>query len=779
MRAVAAFEGRFKYGQWLPIWVELENQGVDQRAEVQVRVNSRSGVITYAAPADLPTGARKRIPLYVPPNSFSHELEVQLVDVSTANRREVLATQKIEVEPLANIYYLIGIVAPERGALSLLAGITLPGRDRPVEIVDLLPTQLPERVEGLRSFDMIILNDVDTAGLSSEQNRTLAGWVSAGGRLVIGGGAGARATAAGLPPSLLPIVPTELFEVTEVDELATFAGGEVRTPGPFTVAHGETIDGQILVGGEALPLVIERALGEGFVDYVALDLAGLPFDGWTHTTDFWEQLAGPGAIYPEWMPSDVSMDSMRMDQMNYALSMLPSLDLPSVRGLAILLAIYIVLVGPANYLVLRKVHRLHLAWFTIPLITVIFSAGAFGIGYALRGNDLILNKIALITPADEGLATVTSFIGLFSPAQQSYEITVQGDGLLSPVTRNADPWSAGGAMAIGEMIFVQGTPNRLQGLAINQWSMQNFMLETRWENFGAIHAEFQLDGNALVGEIHNDTAYSLEDAVLVWGDSFQRIGDLPASETLAVDMELTNTAGFMQGSSFAWRLYQEEMNTQQGRLSPRLELRRTILDNLIQGPMGVSEIFQPKPGDLQEIFFFAWMDQAPPQVTIAEQEPSQQTTALLYTAFPYELPTGGVITLPPGTLPGQLVELPQEGGACGQGNTTAVYIGRGNAIFDFTIPAEFRDIDIESLRVSIQTDGGWTVAPTVAIYDWERETWLALESPELGVNTVDYVSSMLAESSKIRVRLSTDVNQGGCLYLNLGLKGARGEGEAL
>jgi hypothetical protein len=221
MRAVAAFEGRFKYGQWLPIWVELENQGVDQRAEVQVRVNSRSGVITYAAPADLPTGARKRIPLYVPPNSFSHELEVQLVDVSTANRREVLATQKIEVEPLANIYYLIGIVAPERGALSLLAGITLPGRDRPVEIVDLLPTQLPERVEGLRSFDMIILNDVDTTGLSSEQNRTLAGWVSAGGRLVIGGGAGARATAAGLPPSLLPIVPTELFEVTEVDELAT------------------------------------------------------------------------------------------------------------------------------------------------------------------------------------------------------------------------------------------------------------------------------------------------------------------------------------------------------------------------------------------------------------------------------------------------------------------------------------------------------------------------------------------------------------------------------
>lgn len=356
---------------------------------------------------------------------------------------------------------------------------------------------------------------------------------------------------------------------------------------------------------------------------------------------------------------------MRMDQMNYALSMLPSLDLPSVRSLSILLAVYIVLVGPINYLILHRMRPLQLAWLTIPVITVFFSAGAFGIGYTLRGNDLILNKIALITLSEGEMANVTSFMGLFSPAQQSYEITVVGEGLLSPVTRNADPWNSGVPGTGGEMIVLQGTPNRLQGLAINQWSMQNFMLETRWEDFGTLQADFQLDGDGLVGEIHNDTPYPVNDGVLVWGDFFERIGDLPAGSTLAVEMALANPTGMMQGSSFAWRLYQEKMNAQQGRLPRRFEFRRTILDNLLQGPIGGKQILQPEPGNPQKVYFFGWLDQAPPQVTITEREPSQQTTALLYTDFSYKLPDSGEITLPPGTLSGQLVELPQEGGACG------------------------------------------------------------------------------------------------------------------
>jgi hypothetical protein len=79
MEVSTATDGYFKYGEWLPIWVQLENTGPDVDVEIQVRVTGSSGSSVYAAPAPMPNGARKRVPLYVLPNNFSHEIEVQAV----------------------------------------------------------------------------------------------------------------------------------------------------------------------------------------------------------------------------------------------------------------------------------------------------------------------------------------------------------------------------------------------------------------------------------------------------------------------------------------------------------------------------------------------------------------------------------------------------------------------------------------------------------------------------------------------------------------------------
>ena len=98
MEAAAAFDGHFKYGEWLPVWVQLENNGPDVEAEVRVRVPGSWGATTFAAPAPLPTGSRKLIPIYVLPNNFSHVLEVELVA-----QDEVLLSQEVPVKAQANI----------------------------------------------------------------------------------------------------------------------------------------------------------------------------------------------------------------------------------------------------------------------------------------------------------------------------------------------------------------------------------------------------------------------------------------------------------------------------------------------------------------------------------------------------------------------------------------------------------------------------------------------------------------------------------------------------
>ncbi len=777
MEAEAAFDGFFKYGEWLPVWVLVENNGSDLNAEVRVRVTGTWGVTTFAAPAPLPTGSRKRIPVYVLPNNYSHQLEAQLV-----RGDEVLDGQKVAINPQPNISYLVGLVAPERGALAMILGASLPGQHRPKQLIDLTVADLPERVEGLRSFDCLILNDVDSSTLTPEQGAALEAWVRQGGRLVIGGGAGGRRTVAGLPESLLPLAPDSEVEIEALPALADFTGAEaIRVPGPFLLATGETHEGRTLVAQADWPLLRERTVGAGVVDFVALDLVTSPFDAWAGTTAFWEKLLAPGAAYPQWLPPDLSQRQMISGQMSYALSNLPALDLPSIRGLGLLLILYVVLVGPVNYVLLRWRKRLHRAWISIPLITLAFSAGAFGLGYALRGNDLIVNKVAVIELEPDGTASVKSYLGLFSPERQSYEIEVIGGGLLSPLNPDYDPWGSGGLNTANEMVFVQGDPGRVRGLAVNQWSMQTFMTEGMALDFGRITGDLRVEGEQLMGSLRNETAHALTGAVLVMGNSFIRLGDLAAGQEAPVTMALSDIGSQHFGAPISWRLFEEEYTTVGSGVGPvgpprEAELKRSVLDSVFQqgGKLSMmsSVRFAWQGGSPQGLIFLAWLNQAPPDVQLARRAPAQQTTALVYTSLSFRLAEGQRASLPPGLIPGGVIQTPIEGGPCGP-DGASVYLGRGEAVFEFQIPTAARHVRVDTLKLVIGSDGGWWQVPDTALYDWSAGDWLTLVEPILGVNVIPDPAGLINDDGQVQVRLSSEEGGGGCLYLDLGLEGTQ------
>jgi hypothetical protein len=776
VKAQAAYQGYFKYGQWLPIWVELENEGSDLEAEVQVQITGSGGTTTYAAPVSLPSVSRKRLAVYVLPNNFSRELQVQVV-----SQDELLASQMVQVRSQPNINYLVGLIAPERGPLALLTGIQLPGQTRTPVLVDVTLEELPSHYEALRSFDALVIDGVDTSSLAPEQTEALEMWVRSGGRLVIGGGSQAAQVAAGLPQSLLLYTPQEDSSLEDLEALSEYAHAEsVRVPGPFIAATGQMRQGgKTLAQQDQVPLVVEKSLGEGSIDQVALGLRDAPFDAWNGTTSFWESLISPGAAYPSWLPPDISPRQQSFSQIPYALSNLPALDLPSVRSLAFLLGFYILVVGPLNYLFLRRRKRLHLAWVTIPLITAVFTAGAFGVGYAMRGSDMIYNKIALIEPMPGGGAHVTSFVGIFSPGRQVYEIEVDGGGLVNPLTPYADPWSGPNPSAGGSnMVFIQGDPGRIRGLEINQWSMQSFMTENVWPDFGQVSSDLRLTSQGLSGSITNHTDHMLKDAVVILGRNFTRLGDIAPGQEVQVSLDMSAVDQGSFGPPLSYRLFEEQLTSVgPGGPSREAEQKRVIIDSLFNsGSVSLSPLSSMKPlggsaSQPQTPLFLGWTDAAPPQVSVAGKEAAQHTTALLTASLPYQLPESGQITLPPGLIPGEMVELPAEGGPCGEPSLPSVYIARGQAVFDFQIPDFDQGVQVERLNLSLTSEGSWLQAPEVALYDWEQGEWGYLSEIVAGINPVGQAQPLVSDSGLVRVRLAGDSTRGGCYMVSLGLEG--------
>ncbi|MEJ2757619.1 MAG: hypothetical protein P8046_03965 [Anaerolineales bacterium] len=97
LQAYAGFNGNFKYGEWLPITVTIENNGVDLETVLQTSINQSSGNVSFAKRVSLPTGSRKQVTLYVLPNNFSREIDIQLL-----SEEELLASQIVEVSPKRN-----------------------------------------------------------------------------------------------------------------------------------------------------------------------------------------------------------------------------------------------------------------------------------------------------------------------------------------------------------------------------------------------------------------------------------------------------------------------------------------------------------------------------------------------------------------------------------------------------------------------------------------------------------------------------------------------------
>lgn len=778
MQAKAAYDGHFKFGEWLPVWIELQNEGVDLDAEVSVRLSSNVGPVTYAAPVSLPSGSRKRLALYALPNNFSRELEVHLLDRS-GSADSPLLTAEVAVEPLPNISYLVGVVGAERGAISFATNAKLTQLERKVVLVDVPPQELPERIEGLESFDALIFNNVDGGALTPAQAEVMQSWVALGGRLIVGGGAAAEETLSNLPPALQIVSVTEVAESSGLAELVTYVQTEpIDAPGPFTLAHIQVDTGETLASVDGSPLLVEARFGSGYINYVALDLAGAPFSAWTGTTDLWGKLLSGGAEYASWLPPDVSVRQMRADRLGYSLSNLPSLDLPSIRSLSLLLLLYILLVGPANYLLLRRIKKLHWAWVTIPLMTLLFSAGAFGLGYSLRGNDLILNKIAIIEPQPGGSATVTSFMGLFSPSQQAYEIEVAGGGLVSPMTQNYAPIPAGGQSNAGELKIHQGTPARLSGLAVNQWSMQSFMTQSYVADYGQLTGEFFLQGEQLTGRLRNQTAYTFHDVVAVAGAQFKQIGELAAGEEIQVEFSLDEPLMANMGGGLAWQIYNPDPNMNPTAdpdvmNSRAMNLKRDILSSVedtlfnTQWQNGTAswqqEVWQ------QDVRVVAWVSEAPPTVTVANREPIQPTTGLLLTSFPLGLPDSGPFALPPGMLTAKIVERPFDGGDCGR---NSVYSQSGTFEIEFALPETLQDATIEKLQLGLRQDDVMALLPQTELYDWQNDSWVELENPVQGINELTQVERLVSDDGRTLVRIAAQ-GFGGCTYINLGVSGEK------
>jgi hypothetical protein len=566
IQARALLDGHIRIGSWAAVTVTIRNDGPAVRGELRLSDN-RAGVSIYAAEVELPTTSEKAFVLYGQPSLFVNELKVSLVSAGQS-----VASTTVKVTRHDATKSIIALVAerPER-LLGDINAAAASGPTRP-DVISMAARDLPPRVEPWFGIDQLVWQDVDTAALSTDQLKALETWIAAGGRLVVVGGTTGSTVFGGLSAGLLPYHPTTTANATAAD-IRSLLGSAVAPAGTYPALAGTLGRGTVLASSGGQVIAAQASYGRGGTTLIGVDPGQSGFAGSAAARALWGRaLAMPGSDPRSFRsPDETSILSAR--------NRLPSVELPRVDQLFGLLAGYIVLVGPLNYLVLRRLDRREWAWLTIPALVVVFAVGTYAFGRVLKGDDVIVNQLSVVRTAsgtEQGLAQ--TYVGVFSPTRQKFDISVGRAPLLSSIA--FDPQM--GLAQPQPLDVISGEKARIRGYQVGYGVLRGFRAEATVPG-PLVEAELRFADGRLTGQIRNRSNAPLEAGAIVFGSSVQVVGTIDVGGVRTVDMPVGGAVNF--GMPLSDRLFPGDafgdFGTDADRAEARIRAtRRVLVDQL-------------------------------------------------------------------------------------------------------------------------------------------------------------------------------------------------------
>lgn len=539
LAASAGFDGIYKQRAAIPIWVDVSNQGAPLEATIAVAVGDPSfgNAVVYTAPVSLPSQSDKRVPLYIYLPEFGADITVRLL----AGDRLVAETSTPILSRLATSDLLYGVVSPEPGTLAFLRSVTAGRDDASVAFLSL--DDLPDIAPGWQALDVLVLDDTDTSRLSRDQRTALSAWLENGGQLIVTGGPGGTTTASGVA-EFLPVTVTGSEAVTELPTLSAFAGSDFPSDGPYVIATSEMGDGEALLTESGNVLLARRPVGRGTVYFLALDPKLDPLRGWAGATVIWETIVASVPSAPPW--GNGLQDGFATGS---AISAIPGLELPSIWQLIIFLMIYTLVIGPVNYLVLRRIRRPELAWVTIPALVVLFSITTLFTGFRIRSNTALLNGMAVsFGHIDAATIRTQTAAGLYSPRRDTYTLEMPYETTVFPFGTGFGPLQSGGNLETIErsaVVSVRGV--QADTSELNTFLVESFEPEPGMS--GEAYLEERNGTRTMNVSITNGTSATLENATLIVGESQIALGDLAEGESRSVSQPLPAEPSSPEGTA--------------------------------------------------------------------------------------------------------------------------------------------------------------------------------------------------------------------------------------
>lgn len=492
----------------------------------------------------------------------------------------------------------VGILSDDYSALSYFDGIgvEIDGAPGTTSIFELTKENFPEDANALSLMQYLLIDNFDTAGLSDEQYGALKTWVQEGGILILGLGSNYQnvlhcfndsfitGTLGTLEKkdvtwhvlqdaSALPSMDTDTEGATEAnsgeqtgEEESTEAttgeekdGGETEQTPEISEDTGEIAEGCTLnldciefrlEDGESLSenttedsVYIKKA-GSGRVVVLAYSMGMEPMSSSSSKKSiakFIMEESQAIATRDKFYGMDQERGTM-YSGLNVA-ALVDTSRKPSAILYGIILLIYVVLVGPVLYLILKALNKREKIWIAVPLVTLVFTAVMYATGFLYRINKPQVSTFTVIQLQEEVKAEKI-YTNVVCPKPKEY--TVQFAEGYTGFRKDVDDYSysilssatymGGGAISCDYMLKENSKGTQMFLNCSEPFQQTELTINKNSDNnIGTLDSNLTCSTTGFEGTVTNNTCYDLKDVVVTFETYLYMAGDIKKGETITID----------------------------------------------------------------------------------------------------------------------------------------------------------------------------------------------------------------------------------------------------
>jgi hypothetical protein len=454
---------------------------------------------------------------------------------------------------------------------------------------------------------------------------------------------------------------------------------------------------------KSVKLVQALKKGKGVVGIVAFDLGQAPFANWNNNTAFVEKLLE--IINPELTATTNNIN----DYLNISYSIRNAMNQFSEMATAktssfyLILFIYVLVVAPLSYIILKKIDKRELMWITVPALAIIFGIIVYITGSGTRLSEITTNVVSYISLDEKGNASTSTYAGIFNSNKMKVKVVGKNGEKFLPLSN--DNYHDSNQPVDNEVMEAKIFATQDGGVEYRNSSLLEtkvLQIQESSKNIGKIESDISLKNGSIIGNIKNSTKLDLVDCLIIMPSGYYKIDSLKSGESVKIDnIAITNYGGGNIHEMIQEVFFRYNRNTSNMKDTER----KKFLDQRQEGAI-LQDMFNNGNGQVEDIKFIAFSKtQIHNPLIINGSEAKKNERNILNIPLNLNFTNGENIEYPMGFIPFEI-----------SGTSTLAYdqnrnsfFGNGSAELLFNIDKNMKVEEIEISNPNQQTTNTTTV----------------------------------------------------------------------